>query len=100
MVSVILPTYNRAQLVLESIYSVLNQTYSDLELIIIDDQSKDNTDEVVGKYLSDPRVSYYKNPSNLGLVGNFNRALELAGGDYIKFLLADDKLTIGYWKNS
>ncbi|HTE24834.1 glycosyltransferase family 2 protein [Flavitalea sp.] len=91
-VSVLIPTYNYARYLDEAIESVLNQTFNDFELIIIDDQSKDNTDEVVGKYLKDPRVSYQKNPVNLGLVGNFNRALELANGEYIKFLLADDKL--------
>ena len=91
-VSVLIPTYNYARYLGEAIESVLNQTFTDFELIIVDDQSKDNTDEVVSKYLHDPRVSYKKNPVNLGLVGNFNRALELANGDYIKFLLADDKL--------
>lgn len=91
-VSVLIPTYNYARYLGESIESVLNQTYGDFELIIIDDQSKDNTDEVVAPYLKDPRVTYHKNPVNLGLVGNFNRSLELANGDYIKFLLADDKL--------
>ncbi|RYE58650.1 MAG: glycosyltransferase [Sphingobacteriales bacterium] len=91
-VSVLIPTYNYARYLEEAIESVLNQTFTDFELIIIDDQSKDNTDEVVQKYLRDPRVSYQKNPVNLGLVGNFNRALELANGEYIKFLLADDKL--------
>ena len=91
-VSVLIPTYNYARYIGEAIESVLNQTFTDFELIIIDDQSKDNTDEVVAKYLHDPRVSYHKNPVNLGLVGNFNRALELANGEYIKFLLADDKL--------
>ncbi|RYY13439.1 MAG: glycosyltransferase, partial [Chitinophagaceae bacterium] len=91
-VSVLIPTYNYARYLDEAIQSVLDQTYHDFELIIIDDQSRDNTDEIVQKYLSDPRVRYVKNPVNLGLVKNFNRALELANGDYIKFLLADDKL--------
>jgi glycosyltransferase involved in cell wall biosynthesis len=91
-VSVLIPTYNYARYLPEAIESVLSQTFTDFELIIIDDQSKDNTDVVVAKYLEDPRVSYQKNPVNLGLVGNFNRALEVANGEYIKFLLADDKL--------
>src|SRR5918993_3330345 len=93
-VSVLVPTYNYARYLGEAIESVLNQTFTDFELIIIDDQSKDETDQVVGKYLYDSRVTYHKNPVNLGLVGNFNRALELATGEYIKFLLADDKLDI------
>jgi glycosyltransferase involved in cell wall biosynthesis len=90
-VSVLIPTYNYAHILDETIQSVLNQTFADFELIIIDDCSKDNTDEVVQKYLSDPRISYYNNPVNLGLVGNWNKCLSLAKGDYIKFLCADDK---------
>ena len=92
IVSILIPTYNYARYLDEAIQSVLNQTFTDFELIIIDDQSKDNTDEVVAKYLKDPRIAYYKNPVNLGLVGNFNRSLDYANGQYIKFLLADDKL--------
>jgi glycosyltransferase involved in cell wall biosynthesis len=91
-VSILVPTYNYARYLDEAINSVLNQTLGDFELIIVDDQSKDNTDEIISKYLDDPRISYYKNPVNLGLVANFNKSLEYANGEYIKFLLADDKL--------
>ena len=90
-VSVLIPTYNYAGFLDETIQSVLNQTYTDYELIIVDNNSTDNTDEVVQKYLVEPRIKYHKNPSNLGLVGNWNRCLELASGEYIKFLCADDK---------
>src|SRR5688572_5841450 len=89
-VSVLIPTYNYAHYLDEAIKSVLNQTFSDFELIIVDDKSSDNTSEVVQKFLSDPRVSFYINDENLGLVHNFNRCLEYAKGDYIKFLMADD----------
>jgi glycosyltransferase involved in cell wall biosynthesis len=89
-VSVVIPSYNYGRFLDEAIQSVLNQTYSDFELIIIDDQSTDNTDEVVQKYLHDERVAYHKNEKNLGLGGNFNKCLEYANGEYIKFLLADD----------
>jgi glycosyltransferase involved in cell wall biosynthesis len=91
-VSVLIPTYNYARYLDEAIQSVLDQTFDDFELVIVDDQSKDNTDEVVSKYLHNPRVSYHKNPVNLGLAENFNKALEYANGEYIKYLLADDKL--------
>ena len=90
-VSVLIPTYNYAYCLDEAVQSVLDQEFQDFELIIIDDCSRDNTDEVVEKYLSDPRVSYYKNPVNLGLVGNWNKCLSYAKGEYIKFLCADDK---------
>ncbi|HVX52213.1 MAG TPA: glycosyltransferase family 2 protein [Chitinophagaceae bacterium] len=90
-VSVLIPTYNYAHFLDEAIQSVLSQTYQNFELIIIDDGSKDNTDEVVKKYLTDGRVRYLKNDVNIGLVGNWNRCLSLATGDYIKYLCADDK---------
>ena len=89
-VSILIPTYNYAHFIGEAIESALNQTYTDFELIIIDDQSRDNTDEVVEKYLSDTRVKYIKNKKNLGLAANFNEALKYANGEYIKYLLADD----------
>jgi glycosyltransferase involved in cell wall biosynthesis len=89
-VSILIPTYNYAHYIGEAIESALNQTYTDFELIIIDDQSRDNTDEVVARYLTDPRVRYYKNKVNLGLAANFNEALKYASGEYIKYLLADD----------
>src|SRR5688572_27397135 len=90
-VSVIIPSYNSAAYMDEAIQSVLNQTFENFELIIVDDCSPDNTDSVVQKYLGDKRVSYYKNSSNLGLGGNWNKALKYAKGDYIKFLCSDDK---------
>lgn len=90
-VSVLIPTYNYAHFLDETIGSVLNQTFTDFELIIVDNQSTDNTDEVVAKYLSDKRISYYKNEKNLGLTGNWNKCLEYATGEYLKFLCADDK---------
>jgi glycosyltransferase involved in cell wall biosynthesis len=90
-VSILVPTYNYGHHIDEALQSALGQTYSDFEIIIIDDASKDNTDEIVQKYLKDPRFSYYKNPVNLGLVENFNNCLTYARGKYIKFLLADDK---------
>ncbi|RYY30109.1 MAG: glycosyltransferase [Chitinophagaceae bacterium] len=91
-ISVLIPTYNYAHYIDEAIQSVLNQTFSNFELIIVDDQSSDNTAAIVQKYLSDSRVKFIVNPVNLGLVGNFNKSLEYATGEYIKYLMADDKL--------
>lgn len=86
-----IPAYNYAHYLDETIQSALDQTYRDFDLWIVDNHSTDNTREVVQKYLQDPRVKYHKNERNLGVVGNFNKSLELATGDYIKFLCADDK---------
>ncbi|RYY30107.1 MAG: glycosyltransferase family 2 protein [Chitinophagaceae bacterium] len=91
-VSILIPTYNYAHYLGEAITSALNQTFQDFELIIVDDQSTDNTDEVVQAYLTDSRISYYKNRENLGLARNFNESLKYARGEYIKYLLADDLL--------
>ncbi|TKK65008.1 glycosyltransferase family 2 protein [Ilyomonas limi] len=90
-VSVLIPTYNYAHFLDEAIQSVLQQTFTDFEVIICDNHSTDNTQEVVKKYLSDSRIYYYRNATNIGLVGNWNKCLELANGKYIKFLCADDK---------
>lgn len=90
-VSVLIPTYNYAYCLDETIESVLAQSFADFEIIVIDDCSKDDTDKVMEKYAADKRISYYKNPVNLGLVGNWNKCLSYAKGEYIKFLCADDK---------
>jgi glycosyltransferase involved in cell wall biosynthesis len=90
-VSILIPTYNYAHYLQETIQSALDQTYSDFELLIVDNHSTDNTEQTIQKYLRDPRVSYHKNAENLGVVGNFNQCLKLAKGEYIKFLCADDK---------
>ncbi len=89
-VSVLIPTYNCAAYLNEAIQSVLDQTFHAFELIIVDNHSTDNTTEVVRMYLQDPRIMYYCNTSNLGLVGNWNKCLDYANGEYIKFLCADD----------
>jgi len=91
-VSVLIPTYNYGHILHETIESVLAQTFTDFELVIVDNCSTDNTEDVVRSYMSDPRVVYYKNDKNIGLAGNWNRCLELAKGEYIKMLCADDKL--------
>ena len=90
-VSVVVPTYNYARFLDEAIESVLTQSYQDFELIIVDDNSQDDTDEVVQKYLSNPKVSYYKNEANLGVAGNFSQCLKYVNGKLIKYLNSDDK---------
>ena len=66
LVSIIMPSYNTAEYIAESIQSVLSQSYIDWELIVVDDCSTDNTDEVVKPYLSDERIIYLKNEMNSG----------------------------------
>ena len=89
LVSIIMPSYNTGRFISETIESVLAQTYSNWELIIVDDCSKDNTDEVVAKY-TDPRIRYLKNEKNSGAAVSRNRALREAKGRWIAFLDSDD----------
>ena len=88
LVSVIIPTYNRAHLIKRSAMSVLNQTYSNLELIIVDDGSTDNTEEVV-KSIDDNRVIYIKQ-SNQGACAARNNGIDHAKGEFIAFQDSDD----------
>jgi glycosyltransferase involved in cell wall biosynthesis len=90
LVSIIMPSYNTASFIAESIQSVLAQSYKDLELIIVDDCSPDNTDDVVKPYLSDERIRYLKNEKNSGAAVSRNRALREAKGKWIAFLDSDD----------
>src|SRR5690349_19341202 len=89
MVSVILPTYNRAHMVLGSIYSVLNQTYTDLELIIVDDGSEDNTEDLIST-IPDPRIRYYKLPHSGRNAISKNFAIRITKGSLIAFNDSDD----------
>lgn len=90
LVSIIMPSYNTAKFIDETIESVLKQTYTNWELIIVDDCSTDNTDEVVKKYLSDSRIKYLKNEKNSGAAVTRNYALREAKGRWIAFLDSDD----------
>ena len=88
-VSVCMPVYNGGDYITDSIKSVLTQTYKSFNLIVCDNCSTDNTGEIVRNF-NDPRLIYMRNKKNLGLVGNHNRCLELANGEYIYFLHHDD----------
>ena len=90
LVSVIMPSYNTAKYISDSINSVLYQTYKNWELIIVDDCSTDNTDEAVKPFLSDNRIMYLKNEKNSGAAVSRNYALREAKGKWIAFLDSDD----------
>jgi glycosyltransferase involved in cell wall biosynthesis len=91
-ISVCIPTFNYGHYISSAVESVLNQQFTDFELIIVDDCSEDNTEEVVSRFLYDKRVLFEKNERNLGLVGNWNKCLSKSRGEYIKFVFADDML--------
>ncbi len=89
LVSIIMPSYNTANYIGESIQSVIDQSYKSWELIIVDDCSTDNTDIVVDR-IKDPRIKYIKNERNLGAAISRNRALRAANGRWVAFLDSDD----------
>ena len=90
LVSIIMPSYNTGRFIAESIKSVLAQTYPDWELIIVDDCSTDNTDEVVQPFLPDERIKYFKNEKNSGAALTRNKAMREANGEWVAFLDSDD----------
>ena len=93
LVSVLMTAYNREMYISEAIESVLASTYTNFELIIVDDGSKDNTVKIARSYgEKDERVKVYVNEQNLGQFPNRNQAALYAKGKYIKYLDSDDKI--------
>ncbi|MDJ0702073.1 MAG: glycosyltransferase family 2 protein [Leptolyngbyaceae cyanobacterium MO_188.B28] len=91
-VSVIIPTYNREKLVCKAIKSVLQQTFSDFELIVVDDCSADQTQAAVEQF-QDPRIRYLRHEKNAGECGARNTGLSAVQGRYVAFLDSDDEWT-------
>lgn len=89
LASIIMPSYNTAPYIKETIQSVLDQTYTNWELIIVDDCSTDNTEEVLAT-INDSRIRYFKNEKNSGAAVSRNKALREAKGQWIAFLDSDD----------
>jgi glycosyltransferase involved in cell wall biosynthesis len=93
LVSVLMTAYNRSDFIAEAIESVLNSSYSNFELIIVDDCSTDNTVEIARQYAErDSRIKVYVNERNLGDYPNRNVAANYAVGEFIKFLDSDDTI--------
>ena len=90
LVSVIMPSWNTGKYIAESIRSVFAQTYDKWELLIVDDHSTDDTDDIGRPFLKDSRVRYLKNDRNCGAALTRNRAIREARGEWIAFLDSDD----------
>src|SRR5947209_2316751 len=88
-VSVGIPTFNRPELLRQCILSVLAQTFLDFEVIVCDNSATPQTGDVVAS-IKDDRIRYYRNNTNLGYVGNFNRCLSLSRGSYVTVFHDDD----------
>lgn len=89
-VTVVIPTYNRSDLLPRAIKSIQNQTYQNYELLVVDDASTDNTDELMEQFISD-KIKYIKLDENVGQCIARNKASEKATGEYIGFLDSDDE---------
>jgi glycosyltransferase involved in cell wall biosynthesis len=94
-VTFVVPCYKLGHFLAECVNSVLSQTYTDWEVLIMDDCSPDNTREVASSF-RDPRVKYIRNEQNLGLVQNFNKGIGLSRGKYVWIISADDYLRRPY----
>ncbi len=89
MISVIIPAYNRAPVLPQAVKSVVNQGFDDLEIIIVDDASRDNTQDVISA-MNDPKIVYVRHPHNMGGAAARNTGLQKAQGEFIAFLDSDD----------
>jgi glycosyltransferase involved in cell wall biosynthesis len=89
LVCICIPAYNAAGTIGEMLDSVLRQSYTNIQVIVVDNHSTDGTAEIV-RYINDSRVTLYQNPINVGGEGNFNRCIELATGKYTAIYHADD----------
>ncbi len=91
LVSILIPTFNRAEYLGQAIDSALTQTYTNIEIIVHDDASTDDTPQLLKKY-SDKRLRIIRTEDNHGMLGGWNYIVTKAKGDYIKFLASDDLL--------
>jgi glycosyltransferase involved in cell wall biosynthesis len=96
LISICIPTYNHGRFLTESLRSASAQTYADIEIIVLDNDSQDDTEVVVANAAaSDSRIRYVRHSRNIGLAGNLNACIRSARGDYVKILCADDSLEPG-----
>ena len=93
LVSILMTAYNRENYIAVAIESVLRSTFTNFELVIVDDCSKDNTVTIANHYaLSDARIKVYINEKNLGDYPNRNKAASYANGEYIMYVDSDDTI--------
>lgn len=92
LVNILIPTYNRANYLRETIQSVLAQTYQNIEILVFDDASPDNTSEVVAEFSHDSRVVYVRHSQNLGMAENWKASIAAATGEFFCLLNDDDTL--------
>lgn len=97
LISIVIPVFNREKYIVESIYSALSQSYANVEVVVVDNCSTDNTWEVINEIAAkDNRVKVFRNQSNLGPVLNWEQCLLNAKGEFLKILWSDDLLDKNY----
>jgi len=106
LVSIVIPTYNRAPWLARTIQSALDQTYASVEIVIVDDASSDETAVVVSRF-ADTRLRYHRHAKQVGMVYNHESGLQLARGEFVVFLADDDQMLatfvehrMGYFERS
>lgn len=99
LVSIVIPVYNREKLVKDAIDSALAQTYDNVEVVVVDNCSTDNTWHVVSNY-DTPKVRAYRNETNIGPVLNWKRGIDLCNGEYVKILFSDDMISENFVEES
>ncbi len=93
LVSILIPVFNRELMVGDAIRSALEQTFTDIEVVVVDNASTDGTWEVCQRFAKqDPRVRIHRNPENMGPVRNWQRCAELAQGEFSKIIFSDDTI--------
>jgi glycosyltransferase involved in cell wall biosynthesis len=95
LVSIVIPTYNREDFVKEAIESALSQTYSNIEVVVVDNCSTDKTWDIICG-INSSKIQAYRNDSNIGPVLNWKKGVELSNGEYVKLLFSDDKISENY----
>jgi glycosyltransferase involved in cell wall biosynthesis len=93
LVSILMPVYNREALIAQSIESAISQNYKNIEIIIVDNCSSDNTLDICMSYAKTyPQVKVFKNNSNIGVIANFLLSYKYSSGEYVKYLFSDDEI--------
>ncbi len=99
MFSVCIPTYNRARSLRRALKSAVSQNVENYEIIVSDNDSRDETKKVTESFGAS-KIKYWKNPSNIGMVGNWNQVLKLAKGEYVAFLFDDDEFATSHLREA